>query len=135
MVGRGGRFYCRQGDNMNIRLSKSAVEKFRACPRCFWLEKRQNIKQPQGIRAGVPMGLDRCLKNHYDAYRESGEVPYELVGKIPGKLYPGDRISIKDLRNWRKGLSVTIGDYELSTAMDDLLFNPETGLYNVIDAK
>lgn len=118
-----------------MRLSKSAVEKFRACPRCFYIDKHHDYKQPAGIRAGVPMGIDRVLKGHYDACREDKTVPPELVGQIPGGLYPGDRISLKDLRNWRKGLTFVFDCYELNTAMDDLLFNPATGLYNVIDAK
>ena len=117
------------------RLSKSALEKFRACPRCFYLEKRHALKQPDGIRAGVPMGIDRVLKGHYDAHRAAKTVPPELAGQIPGGLYPGDRIGMADLRNWRKGLTAVVEGVELSTAMDDLLFNPLTGLYNVIDAK
>ena len=40
-----------------------------------------------------------------------------------------------DLRNWRKGLAVAVGPFELSTALDDLLFDAKTGLYNMIDYK
>lgn len=124
---------------MSIRLSKSALEKFRSCARCFWLDKVQGLKQPEGIRSGLPMGMDRVLKGHYDAHREAGKLPPELVGHVPGGLYDGKRISMKDLRNWRKGLSVTVEDggfqAELSTALDDLLFDPATGRYAMIDYK
>lgn len=120
---------------MSTRLSKSALEKFRACPKCFYLEKNASLKQPQGIRAGVPMGIDRVLKGHYDAHRELKTVPPELVGKIPGGLYDGHRVSMKDLRNWRAGLTVVEDGSELSTALDDLLFDAATGLYNMIDYK
>ena len=120
---------------MTTRLSKSALENFRRCARCFWLEKTQDIKQPQGIRAGVPMGIDRVLRGHYDAHRAASTVPPELAGHIPGGLYPEDRISMKDLRNWRKGLAVVVEGFELSTALDDLLYSPATGLYNMIDYK
>ena len=119
----------------DIRLSKSQLDKFVACPRCFWMEKHHRIKQPEGIRAGVPMGIDRVLKGHYDAHRAAKKVPNELVGKIPSGLYPGDRIHMEDLRNWRKGLVAVVDGVELSTAMDDLLFDPATGIYNVYDAK
>jgi len=121
---------------MSTRLSKSALENFNRCPRCFWLEKNHKIKQPEGIRSGLPMGMDRVLKAHYDAHRASGTMPPELVADLPGwKLYDGKAISMADLRNWRKGLSVKVGEYELSTALDDLLFNPMTGLYSMIDYK
>jgi hypothetical protein len=118
-----------------MRLSKSTLEEYVRCPRCWWLSKTQNLKVPDGIRAGVPMGIDRVLKGHYDAHRAAKTVPPELVGKIPGGLYPGDRMSLADMRNWRKGLAVAVGPYELSTAFDDLLYNPATKLYNMFDAK
>ena len=120
---------------MNIRLSKSTLVEFNRCARCWWLSKTHKIKVPDGIRAGVPMGIDRVLKGHYDAHRAAGTVPPELIGKIPGGLYPGDRMSLSDMRNWRKGLAVVVGSYELSTAFDDLLFDAATKLYNVFDAK
>lgn len=120
---------------MSLRLSKSSIDKFRSCPRCFWVEKKHGLKQPDGIRAGVPMGIDRVLKGHYDSNRQAKTIPPELSGKIPGGLYPGDRIGMADLRNWRHGLTAIVDGVELSTAMDDLLFNPATGLYNVFDAK
>lgn len=120
---------------MEIRLSKSTLEEFNRCARCWWLAKNHKIKAPDGIRAGVPMGIDRVLKGHYDAHRAAGTVPAELVGKIPGGLYGGKRVSMSDLRNWRKGLAVSVGTYELSTALDDMLFDPKTGLYNMIDYK
>lgn len=120
---------------MNIRLSKSTLEEFNRCARCWWLSKKQGIKAPDGIRAGVPMGIDRVLKGHYDSHRASGHVPPELVGHIPFGLYNGSRISMGDLRNWRKGLAVMVGPYELSTALDDLLYDPKNDLYNMIDYK
>lgn len=119
----------------NIRLSKSTIEEFNRCARCWWLAKKKDMKAPDGIRAGVPMGIDRVLKGHYDAHRAAGTVPPELVGKIPGGLYDGKKVSMSDLRNWRKGLAVAVGAYELSTALDDLLFNRKTGLYNMHDFK
>ncbi len=120
----------------NIRFSKSAIENFIRCPRCFHLEKVEGIKQPQGIRSGLPMGMDRVLKAHYDAYRAAGNMPPELLDALPGwKLYDGKRISMTDLRNWRKGLFVQVGDHVLSTALDDLLFNPALCVYSMVDYK
>lgn len=106
---------------MSIRLSKSALEKFRSCPRCFYLDKVKGIKQPEGIRSGLPMGMDRILKAHYDMHRAKGSVPPELDGLVDWKLYGESRISMKDLRNWRKGLAVIIDGVKLSTALDDML--------------
>ena len=120
-----------------ITLSKSALEKFRTCGRCFWLEKRQGLKQPEGIRSGLPMGMDRVAKNHYDAWRAKGELPPEIREALPGwKLYDGKRISMSDLRNWRKGLTADCGDgVTLTGALDDLLYHPERKVYAMLDVK
>lgn len=122
---------------MSTRLSKSALEKFRSCPKCFWIDKNMGLKQPEGIRSGLPMGMDRVLKEHYDRHREVGNMPSELVGQVPIglNLYSGNRISMKDLRNWRKGLNVIVDAVELSTALDDLLFDKDLGVYVMIDYK
>ena len=122
---------------MAITLSKSALEKYRTCPRCFWLEKREGLKQPEGIRSGLPMGMDRVIKNHYDAWRAQGELPPEIREALPGwKLYDGKRMSLSDMRNWRKGLAVDLGEgITLSGALDDLLYHPERKVYAMLDYK
>ena len=120
---------------MVARLSKSSLDEFSRCARCWWLAKRHKLKAPEGIRAGVPLGIDRVLKQHYDTHRAAGTVPPELVGQIPGALYDGKRITMPDLRNWRKGLTVAVGPYELSTALDDLLYDAARHCYNMIDYK
>lgn len=118
---------------MGIRLSKSALEKFKACPRCFWLEKTKGFKQPEGIRSGLPMGMDRILKGHYDSHRAINKMPEELATQLPGwTLFPQQGY-LDDMRNWRKGLTVHVGDYELSTALDDLVTNGT--LYAMCDYK
>lgn len=120
---------------MKVRLSKSALEKFKTCPLCFWHEKRNGLKQPEGIHAGVPKGIERVVTEHYEQHRIAKMCPPELAGSIQGLLYVGDRISLRDLRNWRKGLTAIVDGVELSTALDDLLFDPDTKLYSMIDVK
>ena len=121
---------------MNIRLSKSALDNFVRCPRCFHLEKVEGIKQPGGIRSGLPMAMDRVLKAHHDEHRSAGTVPLEWAAALPGwKLYDGKRISMADLRNWRKGLAVDIEGVTLSTALDEMLFNQTLGLWSMADYK
>ena len=85
--------------------------------------------------AKIAVGIDRVLKQHYDTHRAAGTVPPELIGQIPGALYDGKRIAMPDLRNWRKGLTVTVGPYDLSTALDDLLYDATRHCYNMIDYK
>lgn len=122
---------------MSYTLSKSALEKFVRCAKCFWLEKHEGLKEPEGIRSGLPMGMDRVIKNHYDAWRAKGQLPPEIREALPGwELYKGDRISMADMRNWRRGLAHDCGEgVSLTSALDDLLYHPGRKVYAMLDYK
>lgn len=48
------------------------------CPRCFWLDKHQVWKRPNGIFPSLPSGMDGILKVHFDKFRDKGLLPPEL---------------------------------------------------------
>jgi hypothetical protein len=80
-----------------IELSPSALSLFEDCPLCFWLEKVEGIKRPRGIFPSLPGGMDAVIKSYFDAYRAKGQLPPELRGKVPGKLFADAGI----LKQWR----------------------------------
>lgn len=123
-----------------ITLSKTAIDKYLSCPLCFWLEKRHGLKRPEGISSKVWKGIERECIAHFERHRQAGTLPPELVGQVPdgSVLYTGDRISLKDLRNWRRGLAFKVNDVEVSTALDELLQRPGPDgntVYSVCDYK
>jgi hypothetical protein len=63
---------------MPYRLSPSSLSLFKECPRCFWLDKHGVWKRPSGIFPSLPSGMDRILKEHFDRFRDRGELPPEL---------------------------------------------------------
>lgn len=69
-----------------IWLSHTGIEGLERCPRCFWLSYNKGIRQPEGIVSRLANRFDKVLKNYFDAYRASGELPPMIVGKIEGKL-------------------------------------------------
>lgn len=107
------------------KLSPSALNLFRDCPKCFYLAKNKNIKRPRGIFPSLPGGMDRVLKEYFDRYRVRGEMPPEVAGKLPGELF-GDLAALERWRSWRatellyedKKYGVT-----LSGALDDCLLD------------
>lgn len=67
-----------------LKLSRSKLETFRHCPRCFWLE--MNGKAPPiDMAMGIYNILDTIQKNYYDKHRKDG-LPPLLKGKIPFRL-------------------------------------------------
>src|SRR3989338_4395307 len=69
-----------------IWLSHSGLEVLERCPRCFWLQYKRNIRQPEGIVSRLANRFDQVLKNYFNIYRPLGELPPMIKGKIAGKL-------------------------------------------------
>lgn len=124
---------------MGIRLSKSAIGKFEQCQRCFYLQYRHGLKQPEAISSKLWKGVEGAHVAHYERHRAAGTLPPELCGKVPdgSSLYPGDKISIKAMRYWGHGLRFQVDGIEVTTALDELLQQGqgEARTFNVLDYK
>ncbi len=84
-----------------IGLSKSTLDLFIRCPRCFWLSKMKKLKPPEGIKASITSGMDSCMK----AYVEMcaiGTVPCAyLEGFDDVQIYPNQAIASR-FQSWQK---------------------------------
>ena len=63
---------------MPFKLSASGLSLMKECKRCFWLDKHNVWKRPNGIFPSLPSGMDRILKTHFNKFRDKGELPPEL---------------------------------------------------------
>lgn len=119
-----------------MQLSYSALSIFKECPRCFYLDRNNKITRPRGIFSSFPGGVDKILKEKLNVFR--GSLPQALVScpELKGfQLYSG--ADLGKMRNWKtnpykmedeKG-NIIVG------AFDDLLFNPESQEYALLDYK
>lgn len=117
------------------KLSPSALNLFLDCPRCFWLEKNKNIKRPRGIFPSLPGGMDLVIKAYFDKYRVKNDMPPEIDGRVPGKLYRNLE-TLEKWRSWRRtGLIYEDRSINavLSGALDDCLV--EGDFYIPLDYK
>lgn len=69
-----------------IWLSPTGIATLDRCPRCFWLQYREGIRQPEGIVSRLANRFDEVLKRYFDLYRASGELPPMIAGSVHGKL-------------------------------------------------
>ena len=53
-------------------LSRSKVELFLECARCFYLDRRLGITRPSGPPYTLNSAVDTLLKKEFDAYRAAG---------------------------------------------------------------
>ena len=69
-----------------IWLSHTGIEGLERCPRCFWLQYIKRIRQPEGIVSRLANRFDGVLKNYFDSFRGTGELPPMVEGKLLGQL-------------------------------------------------
>ncbi len=56
-----------------FRLSRSKIDMFLNCPRCFYLDRRLGIGQPQGPAFTLNVAVDALLKKEFNIHRAKGE--------------------------------------------------------------
>ena len=118
-----------------FKLSRSKIDLFLECPRCFYLDRRLGISRPPSYPFTLNSAVDALLKQEFDIYRADGK-------KHPlQERYGIDAIPIphKDLDKWRDtftGIQYLHKPTNLLVygAIDDLWQNSQ-GEYIVVDYK
>ena len=55
-----------------FKVSRSGIELFVGCPRCFYLNNRLGIRRPSGFPFNINSLVDRLLKKEFDVHRANG---------------------------------------------------------------
>lgn len=55
-----------------IKISRSKIDLFLECPRCFYLDIQKKIKRPPGFPFNLNNAVDSLLKKEFDRHREAG---------------------------------------------------------------
>ncbi len=119
-----------------FKLSRSKIDNFLACPRCFYLDRRLGIGQPPGFPFNLNKAVDTLLKKEFDIHRAAGN-PHPLM-----KTYKVDAIPFKNenMEKWRDALSEGIQyfheptNFIITGAIDDIWVNPKGELI-IVDYK
>ena len=82
------------------KLSRSRLDGFIKCPRCFYLDRRLGIDHPSTPAFSLNIAVDTLLKNEFDILRENGQA-HALMTE-----YGIDAVPFKDDRmdEWRDSL-------------------------------
>ena len=85
------------GSESSFRVSRSKIDLFLECPRCFYLDRRIGLGRPSMPGFSLNSAVDQLLKNEFDLLRQNGEA-HELM-----KRYQIDAVPFKhpDLPVWR----------------------------------
>jgi CRISPR/Cas system-associated exonuclease Cas4 (RecB family) len=117
------------------KVSRSKIELFTQCPRCFWLDARLKIKRPSSPPFNINKTIDELFKKEFDAYRAKAE-PHPLMTDNQIKAVPFQHA---DLNTWRANFTGVSTLHEPTNlhvfgAVDDVWVNNEDELI-VVDYK
>lgn len=119
-----------------FRISRSKVDLFLECPRCFYLDQRLGLPRPQTFPLTLNIAVDELLKKEFDILRES-QNPHPIMEKYEIDAVP---LKHKDLETWRdamrKGIEYLDPNTNLSLrgGIDDVWVRPNGELI-VVDYK
>ena len=117
------------------RLSRSKIDFFIECPRCFYLDNKLGTKRPPGYPLSLNIAVDTLLKKEFDIHRAK-KVAHPLM-----KQYKIDAVPFQheDMDVWRdnfKGIRYTHEPtgFSVSGAIDDVWVTP-SGELIIVDYK
>lgn len=118
-----------------FKISRSGLELFADCPRCFYFDKRLGLPRPPGFPFNLNSAVDRLLKREFDDYREQRQ-PHPLMTRAGIDAIP---FAHPDLEQWRANFTGIHFVHEPSGfhvygAVDDLWENRQ-GQLIVVDYK
>ena len=119
-----------------FRLSRSKIDLYLNCPRCFYLDRKLGVGQPPGFPFSLNSAVDKLLKKEFDIHRSNG-TPHPLM-----KQYGVDAIPMahEKLEEWqdsmRRGITFKIDktNVVITGGIDDVWISP-SGEFIIVDYK
>ncbi len=119
-----------------FRLSRSKIDLFINCPRCFYLDRKLGVGQPPGYPFSLNSAVDKLLKKEFDIHRAKGTkhplMEYYGVDAVP--------LAHEKMDEWRDslrgGITFNIKDTNVvvTGGIDDIWVKPD-GQYFIVDYK
>ena len=119
----------------SFKLSRSRIELYISCPRCFYIDRRLGVDRPPGFPFSLNSAVDTLLKKEFDILRKEGKT-HSLIEKYGVDAVP---VSHEQLDVWRqnfKGIQYLYepANFIITGAIDDLWINSKHE-YIVVDYK
>jgi hypothetical protein len=118
-----------------IKLSRTKIELFCECPRCFILDRKFGVSRPSGPPFTLNNAIDALWKKEFDLYRAE-QKPHPVLLEHGVNIVPFQHESIDDWRNNRRGVKFLHEPTQFLVygAPDEVCVN-EDGELVVVDVK
>jgi hypothetical protein len=118
-----------------FKLSRSKIDLFIECPRCFYVDRRLGVGRPPGFPFNLNNAVDTLLKAEFDTHRIA-ETTHPLLERYGVNARP---VAHENLEDWRKNFTGVQYLHEptalmITGAIDDL-WQDDAGQYIVVDYK
>ncbi|MEM9336281.1 MAG: PD-(D/E)XK nuclease family protein [Patescibacteria group bacterium] len=117
------------------KLSRSKIDLFVECPRCFYLDNKLGTKRPGFPAFNLNIAVDELFKKEFDEHRKAG-TPHPIMEEYGIEAVP---FAHNDLDAWRDNFTgITYTEPEtgltVSGAVDDIWVTPQETLI-IVDYK
>lgn len=103
------------GEGTPFKLSRSKIDLFIECPRCFYLDRRLGVGRPQGFPFNLNSAVDLLLKKEFDTHRKAKSA-HPLMTSYGVDAIP---FAHKDMDMWRENF---VGVQSLNERTNLLIF-------------
>ena len=118
-----------------FKISRTKIEAFVNCPRCFYLDVKMGIGQPPGYPLSLNSAVDRLLKKEFDIHR-ADKSRHPLMEEYGIDAVPYLHEDINIWREARKGISYIHAptNFLVYGGIDDIWQNSK-GELHIVDYK
>ena len=123
-------------DKEPFRVSRSKIDLFMDCPKCFYLDRRLGTARPPGYPFSLNSAVDALLKKEFDIYRKD-KTPHPLMEEFGVDAVPFQH---EEMDAWRDSLRRGIRylheptNLLITGGIDDVWVNPKGELI-IVDYK
>jgi hypothetical protein len=117
------------------KLSRSKLDLFVDCPRCFYVDNKLGVARPKGFPFNLNSAVDHLLKKEFDAHR-AAKTSHPLMKQYKVNAIP---FAHSEMNTWRENFEGIQFPHKksgllISGAVDDIWVNP-AGELIVVDYK
>ena len=118
-----------------FKISRSKIDLFIKCPRCFYLDRVLGIAQPPGFPFSLNSAVDKLLKKEFDIHR-ANHTTHPLMKAYGLEAIPFEHPKMDEWRENFKGITYLDPETNLliTGAVDDVWINSKNELI-IVDYK
>lgn len=118
-----------------FRISRSKIDLFLECPKCFYLDRKLGVGRPQGFPFNLNSAVDILLKKEFDIHRKQ-KTPHPLMDSYGIDAVPFEHKNMEIWRDAFKGVEFfhEPTNFVVFGGVDDIWVDKEGNLI-VVDYK